>query len=282
MSLDSFVNWLQSQNKRHWTIKYIKNYAVKYGHILDSGDASPLAALTPCNRQHAMTALANLAKFTGRYDLWLQIRQRYNLKWSSGNNSLQSLQRFFNPSMSLDSMISKVREMIRVLNTPYGLLIRFACLTGLRPSEACESVRLLNDRARSSTYYNPEQQCLEHFRFPDIFLRKTKNAYISYLSRDNFNSMTQKSSSTSTTTTTTPTWNSIRLACRRRGINMDMRLCRKIFASWLIKSGIDSNTTDILQGRCPSSVLVRHYQSPSSDLKDKVLSALASLQKQIE
>ena len=35
-------------------------------------------------------------------------------------------------------------------------------------------------------YYNPERQALEHFRFPQIFLRQTKKAYISYLSMDNY------------------------------------------------------------------------------------------------
>ncbi len=180
----SFVNWLQLQNKRHWTIKYTKNYALKYGHILDTGDASPLVALTPCNRQHAMSALASLSKFQGRYDQWLQIRQRYNLKWSAGNESLQAMERFFNPQMSLDHMIAKVREMMGVLPPAMAGVIRFACLTGLRPSEACESVRLIN--SQTNNYFNPEQQCLEHFRFPEIFLRPTKKAFISYLSRDNY------------------------------------------------------------------------------------------------
>jgi hypothetical protein len=83
-----FVEWLQSQGKRHWTIKYTKNYAIKYGHILDTGDASALTALSPCNKQHAMSALAALSKYQGRYNQWLAIHERYNLKWSSGNNSL--------------------------------------------------------------------------------------------------------------------------------------------------------------------------------------------------
>jgi intergrase/recombinase len=61
-----------------------------------------------------------------------------------------------------------------------------------------------------------------------------------------------------------------------------MCLCRKIFASWFIKSGIDSTTVDMLQGRCPPSVMARHYQAPSNDLKTIVLDSVASLQKEIE
>jgi intergrase/recombinase len=54
--------------------------------------------------------------------------------------------------------------------------------------------------------------------------------------------------------------------------------CRKMFASYLIKSGIDANTVDMLQGRCPSSILLRHYQVPDLSLKDRVLTALHELE----
>ena len=219
-----------------------------------------------------MTALASLSKFYGCYDRWLQIRQRYSLKWSSGNGSLQAMERFFNPEMSLDHMIEKVRRMIQVLPANMGQIVRFACITGLRPSEACESVRLiLHPTVR---YYNQEQQYLEHFRYPDIFLRTTKKCYLSYLSTADYQRIISLGPKT-------PTWTAIRLTCRRRNINMDMRLCRKIFASHLIKSAIDANTVDMLSGRCPPSVLARHYQVPSQDLKNRVLDAITDLQQQI-
>ena len=65
-----------------------------------------------------------------------------------------------------------------------GKIIRFGCLVGLRASEVVECVRLLNDsglRIRKPSYYNPERQALEHFRFPEIFIRQTKKAYISFV-----------------------------------------------------------------------------------------------------
>jgi hypothetical protein len=60
------------------------DYAKRCGHILETGDASELMKLLPRNKQLALTALANLAKFTGRDDLWLRIRQKYDLKWLMG------------------------------------------------------------------------------------------------------------------------------------------------------------------------------------------------------
>jgi intergrase/recombinase len=79
-----------------------------------------------------------------------------------------------------------------------------------------------------------------------------------------------------------PTYTAIRLTVKRHGLDMDMNLCRKIFASHLIKSGLDSNTVDMLQGRCPQLILVRHYQTPDSQLRDRVLDALEELIKQIK
>jgi len=72
-----------------------------------------------------------------------------------------------------------------IVKTPPSIaeIIKFMVLTGLRPTEAIESDRLLtlkNSNLRKisshSQYYNPERQCLEHFRFPEIFLRRTKKA----------------------------------------------------------------------------------------------------------
>jgi hypothetical protein len=109
--------------------------------VLDTEDASPLLALSPRNKQHAMTALANLAKYQGRYDQFLQLRQRYSLKWSKGD-SMQSFARFFNESLDFDTMLQRIKEMMRLLPPLMGKIIRFACLIGLRPSEVVESVRL--------------------------------------------------------------------------------------------------------------------------------------------
>jgi hypothetical protein len=63
-----------------------------------------------------------------------------------------------------------------------GQIIKFAVLTGLRPAEAVESVRLINDKEAFEKNYKPERMALEHFRFPEVFFRQTKKAYISFVS----------------------------------------------------------------------------------------------------
>jgi intergrase/recombinase len=61
-----------------------------------------------------------------------------------------------------------------------------------------------------------------------------------------------------------------------------MRYCRKIHASYLRQSGIESEIVDLLQGRVPRTVFARHYFTPSLDYRTKVLQALDKLRKDIE
>jgi hypothetical protein len=83
----SFREWLIAQGKRKWTVREIVIFAKRFGHVLETGDASELAALSPANRKHALSALASLSKYQGRYDEWLRLRQRYDLKWSRGGGA---------------------------------------------------------------------------------------------------------------------------------------------------------------------------------------------------
>jgi hypothetical protein len=291
LAIHNFEEYLKSQNKRN--IRQILSYAQRYHNILETGDATPLVLTkSSTTRRHAMESLAVYSKYLGCYGRWQQIRQAYSLKWTNGDESIQSLQRFFDSNLTLDSMLERVKEMIRVLPAAMAAIVKFNLWTGLRPVEACESVRLLNwhlvansdksftgkqfDKSLSGQqYYNQEQRCLEHFRFPDIFLRPTKKAYISYLSLDSYQRI-------ATLGAKPPTWTAIRSACKRRKIEMSMHLTRKIFASWLRQKGIEPEVVDLLQGRVSQSVLTRHYLAPDNRLRERVLNAVSELQQQIE
>ncbi|MDQ3968719.1 MAG: hypothetical protein M3275_10040, partial [Thermoproteota archaeon] len=284
------VDWLAfkdylSKHYNHNTTKVRLCYAKRYYHVLLNEDASSLLVdiESQQKRLNAMKSLTLLARFLGCYDTsWQQLRKRHNLKWTTGEESLAAMQRFFDDKLTLDSMLQWVRQAIKVLPVVMALIIRHAVLTGLRPSEAVESVRLLNTtnseigKMAKVQYYNPERQTLEHFRFPEIFLRRTKKAYISFVSSDNYYQLIAQ------TGPRTPTLNAIRLTCRYRSINMNMHLCRRVFASWLRKDGIQPEVVDMLQGRVSQSVLTRHYLTPDSSLRQRVLGAISKLQKEIE
>jgi hypothetical protein len=174
---------LQRMNER--TAEDRLRYAKKFGRTLDNGgNASGLLQLAPDKRIHAMKALSNLAKFTGKYDDWLQLRQRYNLCWSTGNEKLDAFERFFDDSLTLDTMLQWLRQSLAILPSPYSDIFLFCTLTGLRASECVDCIRLIKDPEQFKIYYNESRQCLKHFRFPKVFIRRTKAAYISLVDKE--------------------------------------------------------------------------------------------------
>ncbi len=138
-----------------------------------------LLALSPNKRIHIMKSLSSLARFTGRSDLWRQIRQRHGLAWSTGTEKIDAFTRFFDDSKSLDTMIKWLKDAMQQLPKSYAELFLFCTFTGLRASEAVESVRLITDKYTCQSYYNPESQILQHYRFPDTLIRRTNAVYIS-------------------------------------------------------------------------------------------------------
>jgi intergrase/recombinase len=155
-----------------------------------------------------------------------------------------------------------------------GSAIKFNCLTGLRPNEALQAIRLVKSGHPTISYYNQDRQCLEHFRYPEIFLRHTKSAYISLVDNQLLG--------IAQSIRKMPTYEAIRYATTRRGLSFHMGYCRKIFASWLRQSGIAAETVDLLQGRVPRTVFARHYFTPSLEYRQKVLDISEQLKQQIE
>jgi hypothetical protein len=69
----------------------------------------------------------------------------------------QSFERFFDDGLNYEVMFKHIREMIQALPQPYGNIIKFDCLTGLRPAEGLESIRLINDKDAFVKYHKPER-----------------------------------------------------------------------------------------------------------------------------
>jgi hypothetical protein len=107
----SFETYLKSQNKRN--IRQIASYA-RYHSILETADASPLISVqSGAMRRHAMESLTALSKYLGCYDRWQEkIRKRCQLRWTSGDESIKSLERFFNPALTLDNVYDRIGHMI--------------------------------------------------------------------------------------------------------------------------------------------------------------------------
>jgi hypothetical protein len=106
-----FETYLKSQNKRN--IRQIVSYAQRYHNVLETADVSPLINLqSGAMRRHAMESLTCLSKYLGCYDRWQEIRKRYQLHWTSGDESVKSLERFFNPDLTFDNIYDRIDQMI--------------------------------------------------------------------------------------------------------------------------------------------------------------------------
>ena len=75
-------------------------------------------------------------------------------------------------------------------------------------------------------------------------------------------------------------YNALRLAIKRKRLDINMAFCRKIFATHLRNYGIEQEIIDLLQGRLPKSVFTRHYFKPDFNY-DRIRGSLDSLYKVI-
>jgi hypothetical protein len=205
-----------------------------------------------------MKALASLSKFLGRYDEWLDIIKKYQLKWSKPGRSVNVFKSIVDSKSQrndLESMIKWIKDVSAVLPAEYRNIILFNTLTGLRPDEAQKSLWLLKT-SRGDDYIDKERSLLKHYCFPTIFLRQTKNAYVSIID-DHILELAK----------ITPNKEIYYNALRKRiatknGFEMNMYYCRKVFATFLRNKRIEPEIIDLLQGRISSSVFVNHYYRP--------------------
>ena len=79
-----------------------------------------------------------------------------------------------------------LKQASNVLRPNEQLYLEFMSLTGLRKEEGIISFNKiieLTKQGNLNEYYNEEKGLLEHFKYKEQFLRRTKNVYISIISK---------------------------------------------------------------------------------------------------
>ena len=245
-------------------------YAKKFGYVLDSENASDILALKSDDRNRAMKALALLSKFQGRYDEWKAIRSRYDLKWAS-ESSFEVFNRIANnrePSFS--DMLTWVKSTVQVLPPEYGNIILFTTMTGLRANESLAAIKLI----KTDLDHYKNSGMLEHFRYPDLFIRRTKKAFIS-IATDRIVNLAKSSQNVN--------YEGFRTYLKRRNLESNLKYCRKLFATYLRMNHIEPEIIDLLEGRISKSVFLRHYYRPNfKEELQKIRVILTGLAKEIE
>ncbi|MFL6476904.1 MAG: hypothetical protein ACJ70Y_08005 [Nitrososphaera sp.] len=245
---DGFRKYLLAQGKRNW--KQILLKATKHGHILETKDASEILTFSNTKRRHVMEALVCLSKYKGTYNTWKEIKEKYQLKWTSPD-SLEVFQSIINNEKNYSAMLIWLKNTIAQIPKPYANILIYATLTGLRPAEACQSIALIHHDLQN--YLKTDTMILEHYQHPEIYIRNSKKAFISIVD-DAIIKIGQESANCG--------YNALRNYLVRRKLGMNMSYCRKIFATYLRMKGIEQETIDLLQGRIPKSVFARNYFRP--------------------
>ncbi len=131
-----------------------------------------ISKLSPDVKLHVMKSLASFSKFIGKYDDWLEIIRKYQLKWSNGNNKNKVFKAIFqNEGNTYTSMVGWIRLVISVLPHNYQNVILFNTLTGLRPYEAQKTIWLT--KTKESDYVDKDRWTIKHYQHPESFLRQT-------------------------------------------------------------------------------------------------------------
>ncbi len=74
---DNFRSYLTNEQHSPSSIRDKISYAKRFYFVLEYEDALSLTQLTPDVKSHVMKSLANLSKFIGKYDRWLEVVKKH-------------------------------------------------------------------------------------------------------------------------------------------------------------------------------------------------------------
>jgi intergrase/recombinase len=221
-------------------------------------------------RNNVMKALIILSKYLGKHQEFKSKLSQYGIK-AQKQDAFSSFLRILNSNNT--DLLNWYRQASAVVRPHEKLLLRFALLSGLRRSEAIYSHNLiveLSQNCKLGEYYNEEAMMLEHFKYKHLFLRGTKNTYITFIPKSVVIEIAESREIT---------YPQIRKRLRKNGLSCRINELRDYFATFMVRHGLIREEVDLLQGRIPPSIFIRHYWSPSfKELRDRTLEALKQLE----
>ena len=260
-----FNGYLSSKHRPR-TVRDRFNYAKRFGHCLTEKNLSELQTLSPDKRGHVLKALSALAKFLGVYPDWKQLVLDYDLKWVGRSRDeliIDRLTKVTDP----DEIFNWVKEVKRA-RPELTDFMDFTAITGLRFDEAVASYNLiisLRAEHKLAGYYNQAKQTLEHYKFKETFLRKTKKAFISFVPEATIEKLAQNPEVTEAM---------IHKRIERSKLHLRFGDVREAHATFTTKH-LKRAEIDFLHGRVSTNVFMRNYFNPAliGDLKERALKA---------
>jgi len=268
---EDFERYLYGVYSNKRTARTRLNYAKQYCRCLLNGNLSELKVLTDDKRGHVLKALSVLSKYLGIYQQFKQLVTDYGLKWSGKAKDklmLERLTRVEDPN-EIYGWVKTVKQTFPHLAD----FVEFMAITGLRLVEAVKSFNLIIDLARQgriSDYYDADLNALQHYKFSDLFIRKTKKAFVSFVPKDLIERIAENEKIASP--------NAVLKTLQRYGIHCRFGDIREAHGSVMTKY-LSRSEIDFLHGRIGTSVFMQHYFNPAllSDLKERVFKGITEI-----
>ena len=276
------VDWLAfkefcKKNNGESHARQLVSYAERYQACLLKHDFIVLRSLSDTMRPNAMKGLSALSKFLGCYEDFKLLVRNSNLKWSGKSADDVFIERLNNQS-NVDSeaiwnWVKRAKEERPELS---GFLDLMA-VSGLRFIESFNSYNLqirLAKEDKLNTYYFTEKETLEHYRFKEIFIRKSKKAFVSFVPSNLVNEVVKQDPFVST--------DAIQKLLSKRGLQLRFADIREAHATFMTKY-LKKEEIDFLHGRVTSGVFMQHYFNPSliADLKTRAFQGIKEIQEKI-
>jgi hypothetical protein len=272
IDLTEYRDYLLSNFSRSYALQMFSK-ALKY---FDCYKNPQLISSVPVSvRGSVLKAMANLAKYLGNYEGYKVRLSNCGVKWVNSDGAFSSFLRIVNNNHSNLGEWYKTAQ--NILRDNEKLWLRFNLLTGLRKQESINSFNLiiqLSQQNKLSEYYNAEIGILEHFKYADLFFRKTKMVYISIVNKDLISEIACSQP---------VSYSAMRKRLYRKKLNLRIKELRSYYATYLREHGVLAEYIDLLQGRIPKSVFARHYLKVEGlkELSRQILSVTAKMESNI-
>jgi len=272
---DEFLRFMQGRSKSEYA-KYCVSYAKKYAHCLLKRDFSEVRGLPKTVRGNVLRALSNLAKFLGIYSEFKRLKEEFSIKWvgkSTDEIIIDRLTKVVDPN----ELFNWIREVKR-MNPDFEDFLDLMAITGLRLSEAIECYNLiikLSKEGKLCEYYNEERETLEHFKFKEIFLRRNKKVFISFVPKE----LVERIASNRKLIKSRY---QVEKRIQKQGYKIRYTDIRELHGSFLTKYLMQPEI-DFLHGRTSASIFMQNYFNPAwiSDLKERTFKAIVEIQNKI-
>jgi intergrase/recombinase len=267
---DKYEEWIWKGYRAKSAYDRIQ-YARRYAHCLLDKNCAELLSMKEDRRAHVMSALSALSKFLGVYEEWTSLRKNYGLKWTVRSDDLIIAR--FTKTSNPDDLFNWIRQAKKEC-PDFTEFIDLMLATGLRLEEGVNCYNLiinLSKERKLKDYYDSDREILEHFKFKNVFMRRTKKAFISFIPKELIERISENRK--------TLTKFAIQSRLKRRTHQVRFGDIRELHGTLLARY-LGVAEIDFLHGRVSTGVFMRNYFNPAliGDLQARAIKGIKEIQ----